>query len=259
MEALKAILLQIPQGFLTGLLLNGTFILLAYFLFWKKFKQKFANWRIQIQNKVNNQQIIRELKNAVFTLLVGASWSGLILYLSTKGYTKIYTDLSAYSLFFAFFGFPILLLVDDAWFYWVHRLLHHPKIYKFVHYEHHKSIDVNPFTSLSFHFLEALLLTAWILPFSFIFPIYAPVLGLLQLWGLFDNLKAHLGYELYPAWWNKSFLRFLTSSTHHNMHHSKFNGNYGLHFRIWDKLLKTEFEDYESTFQEIQTRKNPPK
>jgi sterol desaturase/sphingolipid hydroxylase (fatty acid hydroxylase superfamily) len=39
------------------------------------------------------------------------------------------------------------------------------------------------------------------------------------------------------------------------MHHSKFNGNYGVHFRIWDRLLGTEFKDYEKTFDEIQERK----
>jgi sterol desaturase/sphingolipid hydroxylase (fatty acid hydroxylase superfamily) len=35
----------------------------------------------------------------------------------------------------------------------------------------------------------------------------------------------------------------------------KFNGNYGVHFRIWDKLFGTEFKDYEKTFDEIQDRK----
>jgi sterol desaturase/sphingolipid hydroxylase (fatty acid hydroxylase superfamily) len=48
----------------------------------------------------------------------------------------------------------------------------------------------------------------------------------------------------------------MTSSTHHNMHHSKFNGNYGVHFRIWDRLLGTEFKDYESEYARIQERKH---
>ena len=142
-----------------------------------------------------------------------------------------------------------------TWFYWCHRLLHHPKIFQLVHLEHHKSIDVNPFTSMSFHFAEPFLLSFWIFPVSYLFPIYAPVLGLVQIWGLLDNVKSHLGYELYPAWWNKSIFRFLTSSTHHNLHHNKFNGNYGVHFRIWDKLLGTEFKEYENEFDKVQERK----
>lgn len=255
MEAIKQILLNLPQGIISGLLLNGTVITLAYFLVWKKFKEKFRNWRIQLNERVDAKQIKRELKNSIFTLLVGATFSSIIIYFSTLGYTKIYTKFSDHHPFFAIFGFFIILLIDDTWFYWCHRLLHHPKIYRFVHLEHHKSIDVNPFTSMSFHVLESLLLTLWILPAAFIMPIYAPVLMLVQLWGLFDNVKAHLGYEFYPAKLNKSWLWFLTSSTHHNMHHSKFNGNYGVHFRIWDKLLGTEFKEYESEYDKIQARK----
>jgi lathosterol oxidase len=79
---------------------------------------------------------------------------------------------------------------------------------------------------------------------------------IVQIWGLLDNIKAHLGYEFYPINLNKSWFRFLTSSTHHNMHHSKFNGNYGVHFRIWDRLLGTEFKDYESEYDRIQERKH---
>ena len=40
------------------------------------------------------------------------------------------------------------------------------------------------------------------------------------------------------------------------MHHSKFNGNYGVHFRFWDKPFGTEFKDYEATFDAIQNRKS---
>ncbi len=255
METLKQILLKIPQNLISGLFLNGTVIILAYFLVWKKFKKRLQNRRIQLKERVDVQQIKRELKNSIFTLLVGAIFSSTIIYLSTLGYSKIYTNFSEHNPLFAFGGFFILLIIDDTWFYWCHRLLHHPKIFRFVHFEHHKSVDVNPFTSMSFHFLEALLLTFWILPVSFILPIYAPVLGLVQVWGLFDNVKAHLGYEFYPEKLNKSWFRFLTSSTHHNMHHGKFTGNYGVHFRIWDRLLGTEHKDYENEYDKIQLRK----
>jgi sterol desaturase/sphingolipid hydroxylase (fatty acid hydroxylase superfamily) len=39
------------------------------------------------------------------------------------------------------------------------------------------------------------------------------------------------------------------------MHHSKFKGNYGVHFRFWDRLMKTEFKDYEAEYDKIQERK----
>lgn len=186
--------------------------------------------------------------------LVGALSSSVVFFLSTQGYTRLYTDLNAYPPWWSLGSFFFLWLLDDAWFYWMHRLLHHKAIYRYVHFVHHHSIDVTPFTSMSFHIVESFLLSAWIFPVAFLIPIYAPVLGVMQFLGLFNNIKAHLGYELYPAWFNRGWLRFLTSSTHHNMHHSKFPGNYGLHFRWWDRLCGTEFQDYGETFDEIKAR-----
>jgi Delta7-sterol 5-desaturase len=255
MEALKQILINVPQGFIMGLVLNGTIISLVYFIFWKLLAKRYQNWRIQLNNRVDAKQIRREIKNAILTLLVGAFFSSIVIYLSTKGYTKIYTNYSDHHPLFAYLGFFLLLLIDDTWFYWCHRLLHHPRLYKYIHLEHHKSIDVNPFTSMSFHFLEPFLLTLWIFPVSFLIPTYAPILGIIQLWGLLDNVRSHLGYEFYPAKLNKTWFRFIASSTHHNMHHAKFSGNYGNHFRIWDKLIGTEFKDYESEYDKIQARK----
>ena len=243
------------KSYLAALVLNGVLLTTAYLVFWKKLSVRLRHWKIQLKTRVDGRQLRRELTNALYTLAVGAATSCAMLWLSSQGYTKIYSRLDDHSLFFAFGGFFGLLLLDDAWFYWVHRLLHHPALYRHVHAEHHKSVDVNPYTSLSFHFLEPLLLTLWIVPAAFAFPIYAPVLVLVQLWGQFDNLKSHLGYELYPAGFNRSWLRFLTSSTHHNQHHSRFNGNYGVHFRIWDRLFGTEFADYETEYDKIQARK----
>jgi uncharacterized protein (DUF2147 family) len=38
------------------------------------------------------------------------------------------------------------------------------------------------------------------------------------------------------------------------MHHAKFNGNYGLYFTWWDRIFKTEFKDYNETYEKVQER-----
>lgn len=254
MEQIQKILEQIPKAFGQSLM-NYLIIVAVYLIVWKLLKKRLQNWRIQVKERVDAKQIKSELINSLFALMVSTFFVLIIYYLKDKGHTKIYADINEYPRFFAYFGFIIFLIIDDTWFYWVHRLLHHPKIFKYVHKVHHNSIDVNPFTSLSFHWFEIFALTFWIIPFSLFFPMYLPALGILQIWGFLDNIKSHLGYEFFPSWWNKSFGKLMTSSTHHNMHHSKFQGNYGVHFRIWDRLLKTEFKDYEAEFDKIQKRK----
>jgi Delta7-sterol 5-desaturase len=221
MEVLKEIFAKFPEGFMQGLLMNGVVVSLVYLIVWKWLGKRFANWRIQLNQRVDAAQIKSEIKNAFWVFAVGALFSSIVFWLSTKGYTKLYSNYSEHSPVFAWAGFFIIILIDDAWFYFTHRLMHHPKLYRYVH----------------------------------AMPTYLPVLGLVQVYGLFENIKGHLGYEFFPSWWNKSWLRFMTSSTHHNMHHHKFNGNYGIHFRFWDKLFSTEFKDYETEYDTIQARK----
>ncbi|MGL5012052.1 MAG: sterol desaturase family protein [Paracoccaceae bacterium] len=259
MENLRNMLVDIfslfPQNFGLAIVTNLFLAAAVYFVFWKLLARRLQNWRIQINRRADSRQLRRELKNSLYVLTVGATLSCIVTYFGTQGYTRIYTDLSAQSLWVTLIGFPVLLVIDDAWFYWVHRALHHPAIYPYVHHEHHKSLDVNPLTSLSFHWLEPLLLTLWIIPVSMVLPVYAPVLGVLQIYGFLDNIKSHLGYEIFPARLNKSPLRFVTSSTYHNLHHTKFKGNYGVHFRFWDRLMGTELPQYETVYDEVQARK----
>jgi Delta7-sterol 5-desaturase len=254
-EAIKVILGNVPKAFFSALVQNGLFMTLAYFLIWKLLGKRLQNWRIQTNEKADAEQIKFELRNAVLVFLVGAFSSSIVLYLNSLGYNKIYKDITDYGLIWGIASFFIIWIVDDAWFYWTHRLLHHRSIYRYIHTVHHHSIDVTPFSSMSFHVVEAFLLAAWIFPVSFVIPLYVPALGAFQVWGLLNNIKAHLGYELYPASFNRSWLRFFTASTHHNMHHSKFKGNYGLHFRFWDTICGTEFDDYNTTLDWVQARK----
>jgi len=67
------------------------------------------------------------------------------------------------------------------------------------------------------------------------------------------NVYEHLGYEVAPKWFRNSILfEVLNTSVHHNLHHHKFKGNYGLYFRVWDRLLKTEHPDYVKEYDRIQ-------
>ncbi len=254
MDVLQLLAKELPKGFIGGLTLNGGMMCIAYFVVWRMFKQRFAALRIQQLPRVDGKQLRYELKNALITLLLGTAISGFVMLMTLQGYTKLYTEPKDNQLLLAVVTFVCLWILDDAWFYFVHRALHHPKVFKAIHLVHHKSIDVNPFSSMSFHFVEAFLLSAWVIPIAFLVPVYAPVLAAMQVIGMLENVKSHLGYEFYPRWWNRTPLRWFASSTFHNLHHTNSSGNYGLHFRFWDRLLGTEHKHYETTFDEVKNR-----
>jgi len=244
------------QNYFSGIFSTLVIVTLVYLFFWKLIAGFIKNKKIQPTKRAGSDQIKFEIKNILITSIAGAFYPTIITILGLYGYTKIYFDLNQYGVWYAIFSFVFLWVFDDAWFYWVHRTLHSPRFYKYIHATHHKSLDINPYSSFSFHIIEAALLTIYIVPLSLIMPINAGVLGVLQLVGLFNNIKSHLGYEFYPKFFDKTPLKYLVTSTHHNLHHTRYNGNYGLHFRFWDIICGTEFSDYSQTLEKIKNKKN---
>jgi sterol desaturase/sphingolipid hydroxylase (fatty acid hydroxylase superfamily) len=49
------------------------------------------------------------------------------------------------------------MLVEDSVFYWSHRLLHHPRVYPYIHKRHHEYKDTVSIASEYAHPLESIL------------------------------------------------------------------------------------------------------
>ncbi len=107
----------------------------------------------------------------------------------------------------------------------------------------------------AFHPVEALL-EAGILPVLLIFIPLHPIsfFAFITLMLLF-KVYGHLGYELFSKkTYEHPIGRWLNSSVHHNLHHEKFNGNFGLYFTIWDRLCGTLREDSLEKIEEVHSR-----
>ncbi len=242
-------LLMFIQGFLGQAITYFAIVGLFFLVVWKWGEQRFQGARIQAKNRVDRKQIAFEVKNTLIVFLASAPTTIAISFLYASGSTKLTTDVATIGWPMIAATFVGLLIFNDAWFYCWHRLLHHPKLFRYVHAVHHKSVDVNPFSSYSFHWFEGFILGAWALPIAMFVPIYIPMLGALHAVGLANNVMSHLGYEFLPKGLLRiPLIRWMNTSTFHNLHHSSFNGNYGLMFRFWDRMLGTELPTYEKTF-----------
>jgi len=232
------------------------FGILVFCIVWLVLKNKWRWRRIQPRNEHRKHFFSHDILFSIASIIMAGFLTALINWLDSLGYMKLYWDFNSYNLVWSSLQLFVLMFFYDAYFYWTHRLMHHPKIFRYVHKTHHKSTDPSPLTIFAFHPLENLIefIPFFILPMMI--PIYWPILFLWQTLDLINNLLAHLGYEVYPKSWIKiPFIKFKTASTHHNMHHEKFNGNYGLYFTWWDKLMGTEFKDYANRFEEIHNKK----
>ena len=149
------------------------------------------------------------------------------------------------------FGVSLLAMImaHDAWFYWTHRLIHHPKLFRALHRRHHRSNNPTPFTAYSFDLGEAAINAAFVPLWVILVPTPGLAIDLMLLHQIVRNIIGHAGYELFPARADgRPLFGWLTTVTHHDLHHAQAGYNYGLYFTWWDKLMGTEHPQYLQRF-----------
>lgn len=198
-------------------------------------------------------QIGWEIRRSLLSLLIFGLVSGGVVLIRPLGIrTQLYRpmDLHGWAWYYASIGLAIV--VHDAYFYWTHRLMHHPRLFRPVHRIHHLSNNPTPWAAYSFSVSEAVV-QAMIGPILvYTVPMHFSAFLLFMVWQIGFNVLGHCGYEICPRWFLRTWPgKFLNTPTHHAMHHEKVRGNYGLYFNFWDRLLGTNHQDYEARFAAV--------
>ena len=151
-----------------------------------------------------------------------------------------------------------MILLHDAYFYWAHRFMHTKWLFRRVHRVHHKSRTPTPWAAYAFAPPEAIL-EAGILPVTaLLLPLHEVTVILFVTHMIVRNVVGHAGVELFPNWWLRApLLRLITTTTHHDLHHSHGGYNFGLYLTWWDRWMKTEHPEYASRFMAV-TRSTCP-
>ena len=110
--------------------------------------------------------------------------------LEVRGYGKLYDAPSdAPFALYNFLQFPLFIAFTDLCIYWIHRALHHPKIYKTLHKPHHKWIMPTPYASHAFHPMDGFAQSVPYHVFPFIFPLqkfaYVALFAFINFWTIF--------------------------------------------------------------------------
>ena len=169
-----------------------------------------------------------------------------------RPFTTYYTDLNEWGIAYLILAFPLMLFMHDTYFYWVHRLIHHPRIFKYVHLLHHRSTNPSPWAAYAFHPLEAIFEVGIVVIFLFTIPMHKIHFFLFFLFMIIYNVYGHTGWEFYPKGFNRHWLgKWINTSVNHNQHHQYFKGNYGLYFLFWDRWMGTIREDYDEAYDKV--------
>lgn len=229
-------------------LFAGIAFILCYVLFTSRIRSR------KIQTKFpSRKDYWREIIYSVITILI---FSFVPLFLikddRIRPYTTYYIDINKWGIAYLFLAFPLMLFMHDTYFYWMHRLIHHPRLFKYIHLLHHRSTNPSPWAAYAFHPLEAVLEVGIVVIFLFTIPMHKIHFFLFFLFMIAYNVYGHTGWEFYPKGFSRHWLgKWINTSVNHNQHHQFFKGNYGLYFLFWDRWMGTIREDYDEAYDKV--------
>jgi len=133
----------------------------------------------------------------------------------------------------------LLFLIVPIWhefhFYCIHRLIHVPLLYKYIHSIHHNSVNPSPWSSLSMHPVEQALYFS-----SSLLHLLVPSHPLIAIYQLnFSGMGAivgHIGFDKVVMGEDRAMD---THAYSHYLHHKYFEVNYGDGSVPIDKILGT--------------------
>ena len=154
----------------------------------------------------------------------------------------------------------VMAVMHDAYFYWMHRGLHLRVLFRRAHAAHHQSRTPTSWAAYSFAPIEAVTEAIYIpmmlVTISAVTPIYPLAIFLFLGHQIARNAIGHSGHELAWSGFTRSpWTGWLTTTTHHDLHHSESRYNFGLYFSWWDKMMGTEHPLYHDRFEEVAGRK----
>ena len=151
--------------------------------------------------------------------------------------------------------FAAVFLLTPVWlsfhFYWIHRFLHWPPLYRMVHAVHHRNTNVGPRSGISMHPTEHLLffsavLIHWIVAAS---PVH--IIFHMQHQAL-TGVTSHAGFEGLIV---RDEKRLHLGNFHHQMHHRYFECNYGTMEMPWDKWFGSFHDGTDAAHTKIKDRR----
>ena len=189
-----------------------------------------------------SEQVRAEIMWSLTGAFIYAAPAGVLAWgWQARQWTQIYSDISDYPLWWLPASVFVYLLLHDAWFYWTHRAMHRPRIYKRMHAVHHASRDPTAWAAMSFHPWESLTGAVLVPALVLLVPIHYGALLTVLLIMTVMGVTNHMGWELFPNWLVRGPAgRWLITASHHQRHHEKHLCNFGLYFRFWDRLCGTD-------------------
>jgi Delta7-sterol 5-desaturase len=229
----------------------------AFLVFWVWGRER---WRHRLVNRAfaRWRQMRREIAYSASTAVVFSLVGVGIVFGTRAGIFPVYRHVAQHGWAYLAFTVVFLVVAQDTYFYWTHRAMHHPLVFRWMHRVHHMSHDPSPFSAYAFAPGEALVHAAFVAFVALWLPLHHLAIGVFLGFMIVRNVLGHLGLELFPSWFTRSrWTRWSTTTTHHTLHHRRVGTNYGLYFTWWDRAMGTTDPSYDATFEAVRRERLP--
>jgi sterol desaturase/sphingolipid hydroxylase (fatty acid hydroxylase superfamily) len=182
---------------------------------------------------LNDGQIRSEILNSLVSIAIFAGYGMLTVLAERRGVVDINWDPGGLTVLF---NLALLTLWNEVHFYACHRTLHTRWLYRKVHAVHHRSVVPTPFTTFSFHWVEATMLSSVMILLLLVWPLDIYTVMLFPGVSLFINSIGHMNYAVFP---DKDHGELLAACQLHTAHHTRWSGNYAFYLPWLDRWLGT--------------------
>lgn len=254
-------------GWIAKLFVQNFVILAAWTSFWHvrfyvrrsqdiQFKYN-SRWPKNSETFLFGSQLLDNMFWTLFSAVpIWTAYLVITLWVMANGWIP-YLDMREHPIYFGIFMF-LIAFYRETHFYLVHRLIHWPPLYKWVHSVHHKNSNPTPWSGLAMHPVEHLIyfsgvLIHWIVPSN-------PLLVIYHLQHLaFAPAPDHSGFGKMVV---NGKVQIDVATYMHYLHHRYFEVNYGGDGSVpldrWFGTWHNGSAEAHAAMNERFRKKNPP-
>ena len=239
-------------------LVSATIIATSIHLYFYTFKLQGSKLRYDKRNlssqgssarfTFNNQL----LDNMFWSLASGVTvWTGFEVLYFWAFANGLMPALDWYESFIWFVGLFLLIPIwSSVHFYWIHRAIHWPPLYRIAHSVHHRNIITGPWSGLSMHPIEHLVYYSSIFLHAFVPSHPTHILFHFYILSL-NPMTEHSGFDGLEI---EEKNRFQLGNFFHQLHHRHFRCNYGTPEMPWDRWFGSFHDGTPEASKRIQRR-----
>lgn len=225
----------------------GSYFLTASGISWLLTSQNLLSSKKSAAFESHQTDIKDDVKLSVLSAVCFALGAACFMAMYDAGLTRVYLKWGVDDLGYIALSYVLVLILQDTCFYFSHRLLHHPLLFRYFHEGHHYSRPPTPWTFFALEPVEAISQISFLLGLTLVIPLNLGVLVAVLVTMTVWSTGNHMGLQVVPmtrssSWWGQWFI----GSSHHLIHHQRYSRHYGLYFTFWDKVLGTQDEKYEA-------------